>query len=114
MHHFRPFRLGNRFVLGTDHGSLTWLSNFKQPEGQMARWIEKLQEYHFDIVHHPGRKQSNADSLSRLQCHQCGRDSHMVTSTVAAATLSNIPALQQWTLEKLEQEQLNDVAIGFV
>ena len=42
IHHFRPFFLGNKFVLRTDHGSLTWLPNFKQPKGQMARWIEKL------------------------------------------------------------------------
>ena len=55
VHHFCPFLLGNRFLLQTDHGLLTWLSNFKQPEGQVARWIEKLQEYHFDIVHRPGR-----------------------------------------------------------
>ena len=49
--YFRPFLLGQKFTLRTDHGSLTWLSKFKQPEGQLARWIEKLQEYHFDIVH---------------------------------------------------------------
>ena len=30
IHHFCPFLLGNRFVLRTDHGSLTWLANFKQ------------------------------------------------------------------------------------
>ena len=51
--HFRPFLLGNKFTLRTDHGSLTWLSNFRQPEGQLARWIEKLQEYDFSIVHRP-------------------------------------------------------------
>ena len=49
--YFRSFLLGQKFTLRTDHGSLTWLSKFKQPEGQLARWIEKLQEYNFDIVH---------------------------------------------------------------
>ena len=28
IHHFRPFLLGNKFVLRTDHGTLTWLANF--------------------------------------------------------------------------------------
>ena len=42
VHYFCPFLLGNRFLLQTDHDSLTWLSNFKQPEEQMARWIAKL------------------------------------------------------------------------
>ena len=38
VHHYHPFLLGNRFLLQTDHGLLTWISNFRQ-EGQMARWI---------------------------------------------------------------------------
>ncbi len=49
--HFRPFLLGRKFTRQTDHGSLTWLRNFKEPEGQMARWLEQLQEYDFSIVH---------------------------------------------------------------
>lgn len=28
---------------------LTWLLNFKEPEGQLARWMEILQGYDFDI-----------------------------------------------------------------
>ena len=52
--YFRSFLLGQKFTLWTDHGSLTWLSKFKQPKDQLARWIEKLQEYNFDIVHRLG------------------------------------------------------------
>ena len=43
--HFRPYLLGRQFTLRTDHGSLTWLQSFKEPAGQLARWLEKLQEY---------------------------------------------------------------------
>ena len=71
--HFRPYLLGSRFLLRTDH---TWLWNFKEPEGQIARWLERLQEYDFTVQHRPGKKHSNADALSRLPCHQCGRESH--------------------------------------
>ena len=49
--HFRPYLLGRRFTLRTDHGSLTWLSRFKEPEGQLGRWLGKLQEYDFQICH---------------------------------------------------------------
>ena len=70
--HFRPYLLGRRFLLRTDHGSLTWLSNFKEPEGQLARWLERLQEYDFTIAHRPGKKHQNADSLSLRPCSQCG------------------------------------------
>uniref|UniRef100_A0A3P9JWP4 ribonuclease H n=1 Tax=Oryzias latipes TaxID=8090 RepID=A0A3P9JWP4_ORYLA len=38
--HFRPYLLGTKFRLRTDHASLTWMLNFKQPEGQVARWLE--------------------------------------------------------------------------
>ena len=51
LQHFRPYLLGQHFVLRTDHSSLTWLRNFKEPEGQLARCLEQLEEYTFDIVH---------------------------------------------------------------
>ena len=55
VHHFQQYILGRRFSLRTDHGSLTWLSNFKEPEGQFARWLERLQEYDFSILTSPER-----------------------------------------------------------
>ena len=62
--YFRPYLLGNSFILRTDHSSLTWLYNFKNPEGQLARWLEALQEYHFTIEHRKGRLHGNADAMS--------------------------------------------------
>ncbi len=44
---FRSYLLGREFLLRTNHGSLTWLTNFKEPEGQLARWLERLQEFTF-------------------------------------------------------------------
>ncbi|GFQ83779.1 transposon Ty3-I Gag-Pol polyprotein [Trichonephila clavata] len=46
---FHSYVYGRKFLLRTDHASLTWLLNFKSPEGQIAKWIQKLQEYDFDI-----------------------------------------------------------------
>ena len=66
--HIRPYLLGKSFSLHTDHGSLTWLRNFKEPKGQLARWIT--------IVHRQGRSHGNADALSRRPCSQCGRSDH--------------------------------------
>ena len=36
-----------------------------EPEGQIARWIEQLQEYTFTILHRAGQKHGNADAMSR-------------------------------------------------
>eukprot|EP00731_Ephydatia_muelleri_P000583 Em0001g583a len=70
---FHPYLLGRHFKLRTDHGSLVWLKNFKEPEGQLARWLERIQQYDFTIIHRRGRKHCNADAMSRIPCSQCGR-----------------------------------------
>ena len=56
------------FVIRTDHSDLHWLLNFRHPEGQIARWIESLQQYNFTIEHQPGARHGNADALSRRPC----------------------------------------------
>lgn len=63
--HFRCYLLGKKFLVRTDHSALQWLRTFKEPVGQVARWIEQLAEYNFDIVHRAGKQHANADALSR-------------------------------------------------
>lgn len=45
---------------------------FKNPEGQLARWLEVLSTYDKLIEHRPGAQHQNADALSRIPCKQCG------------------------------------------
>ena len=33
--HFRQYLIGHHFIIRTDHRALTWLRNFKTPEGQL-------------------------------------------------------------------------------
>ena len=40
---------GRSFVLRTDHTALCWLFSFRLPEGQIARWLEHLQQYDFEL-----------------------------------------------------------------
>ncbi|GFU28421.1 retrovirus-related Pol polyprotein from transposon 412 [Trichonephila clavipes] len=42
--------------------------NFRNTEGQVARWIQRLNEYYFDIRHRKGSSHGNADALSRRPC----------------------------------------------
>ena len=65
VNHFRHYLLGQQFLLRTDHGSLRWLFDFKDPRGQVARWLEVLAQYDFVIQHRAGTKHGNADGLSR-------------------------------------------------
>ena len=116
IHHFRQYLLGRRFSLRTDHGSLTWLSNFKEPERQLARWLERLQEYDFSITHRPGRKHQNADSLSRHPCTQCGRASHIEEPKPDAIAVEQYvtAALVQKSSDQLRQLQLDDGPVGLL
>ena len=80
-----------------DYGSLQQLYNFKELEGQMARWLEAIQEFDFDIVHHKGRLNSDADALSRAPCEQCRQEplhhqdyqTSLVATTVIAVQLDD-------------------------
>ena len=56
---------GKSFIIRTDHNALKWLKSFKEPQGQVARWIELLAEFNFVVQHRPGTKHGNADGLSR-------------------------------------------------
>ena len=74
MKYFRHYLVGKRFLLRTDHASLRWLRTFKEPQGQVARWLETLEEYDFELIHRPGSQHTNADALSRGPCDQCKGD----------------------------------------
>ena len=63
---YRHYLLGKRVLVRTDHNSLTWLLNFKEPQGQLARWIEELSQYDLEIQYRKGSKHANADALSRI------------------------------------------------
>lgn len=61
----RPYLEGTKFTVVTDHYSLKWLFNIKEPTGRVARWALRLQQYQFDVVHRPGKNNVVPDALSR-------------------------------------------------
>lgn len=68
---YRYCLLGNLFTVRTDHASLTWLLRFREPKGQLARWIEELSRYKMILKHRAGKGHQNADALSRLTTGVC-------------------------------------------
>ena len=69
---FRHYLLGRHVRIRTDHAALKWVMAFREPEGQVARWLQVLDTYDYEVEHRPGRLHGNADGLSRIPCRQCG------------------------------------------
>lgn len=61
----RPYIEGTKFTVITDHYSLKWLHQIKDPVGRIARWAIRLQQYDFDVIHRPGKNHIVPDALSR-------------------------------------------------
>ncbi|KAJ8391411.1 hypothetical protein AAFF_G00090410 [Aldrovandia affinis] len=66
--HFRYYLCGLPFTIRTDHAALQWLMSFREPEGQVCRWLEKLADFNFTVEHRAGARHTNADALSRRPC----------------------------------------------
>ena len=51
---FHAYLYERKFHLHSNQSVLRWLLNFQYPEGQIARWMENLQQYDYAIEHRPG------------------------------------------------------------
>ena len=66
MTRFRHFLLGRRFTWYTDHRSLVWLYNDKEPNRIATSWLERFLEFDFEVIHLRGVDNILPDCLSRL------------------------------------------------
>src|SRR3978361_115144 len=111
--HFHKYLYGREFLVRTDHAALKWLLEMKNPEGQIARWMEKLQQYHFKVKHRPGRIHNNADALSRRPCKEnCGHCVRVEQREGNAMRRTRIEVDPEWTSEQLRADQLADPDVG--
>ena len=115
--HFEPYLLGRSFKARTDHNALKWLHSFKEPKGQVARWIERLAEFNFTIEHRPGRIHGNADGLSRIHPENCEAESAADLEN-GVLEVSNVNESQRkvewttpWSRSELQLHQHEDPAI---
>ena len=114
---FRQYLLGREFVVRTDHAALQWLMRTPTPIGQQARWLDILGEFHFTVVHRPGRSHQNADSMSRRPCKQCGADAEETETlrlcTVQIANAANVEG-HEWSVEALAEATGTDPVLSVV
>ncbi|GBM95150.1 Transposon Ty3-G Gag-Pol polyprotein, partial [Araneus ventricosus] len=112
--HFHHYLYGRKFLLRIDHASLRWLLNFREPEGQIARWIQRLQEYDFEIQHRKGTSHGNADALSRRPCKESCKHCTNAEKKFGMETDISVKALtteDAWSSSEVQKAQLEDPAI---
>jgi len=64
--HWRHYLHGTQpFTLLTDHDSLKYHKTMPNMSGRLARWIEKMAEFDYQLQHIPGKDNIVADALSR-------------------------------------------------
>ena len=109
---FHPYLYGAEFTIRSDHSALQWLRTLKDPEGQFARWLARLDQYRYKIVHRPGDKHSNADALSRRPCGTACR--HCARREADADNKCRVSSVQPTigSLKDIGQQQKEDSDIG--
>ena len=116
---YRPYLSGAKFYVHTDHGSLSWLMNVKDPTGRLARWALQLQQYDFEILYRPGSSNGNSDALSRRAYPSASIEPLPVTSvcTTANAPVSLpvtpidacVPSIQRLHNLQRQDKDLSDI-----
>ncbi|KAL4378104.1 hypothetical protein GQ457_02G030500 [Hibiscus cannabinus] len=69
---FRPYLIGTKVIVHTDHSAIKYLLAKKDAKPRLIRWILLLQEFDVEIKDRKGTKNQIADHLSRLE----GGDAH--------------------------------------
>ncbi|CAF1082372.1 unnamed protein product [Didymodactylos carnosus] len=105
------------FEVWTDHKSLVWLRNLKDPTSRLARWGMKLDAYDMVIKHRSGAANQNVDTLSRYPVQSEVVASLQTKTLNDALQLSNnakdrLTGINVWdscnVLDNIKEAQRND------
>ena len=69
---FRPYILGSKTIVYTDHAALKYLLSKKEAKPRLIRWVLLLKEFDLEIKDKKGSENSVADHLSRLHTTSSG------------------------------------------
>jgi len=114
---FRHYLLGRKFVIHTDYMSLKWLMSFEELKGQLARWLERFQEFEFEIIHRKDQSYRNVDGLSRRLCEAFGCEyCAKIEKKSAEETQKKVAriVLAEENLEGWRETQRKDPSLSFI
>ena len=96
---FRPYIDGYEFKVVTDHSSLRWLCQMKNPTSRLARWALELQGHKFTVEHRKGALNYRAEALSRMYEGEDGAE----VAAVSWFTDTEDTWYQEWYAKVKEQ-----------
>ena len=86
----------------------------------LARWLAKLQQFHFDIIHRPGAQHGNADGLSRCpqpyanSCEGSSLDSELIPLESGETCMAAFMIAQSKNSKLITTAQKTDSEISIV
>ena len=123
--YFRQYLLGRHFTVRTDHQALKWLFSLKEPKSRIARWIEVLSSYDFEVEYRKGNHHGNADGMSRCPnprdcqcsperlkcgpCKKCEKRTEDMQSTMVFKNADGVRKIQSQTCNTKSQVKLSSV-----
>ena len=100
--------LGQHFFIITDQRALVWIYSLKEPDGMVARWIEKLGKFNFDIKHRAGKKIPHADCLTRINTEDEDQTAFVNAIALDVQQDDTDYSSRSWQLHKLQRVKLRD------
>ena len=88
---FRPYILGSKIIIYTDHAALKYLLSKKEAKPRLIRWVQLLQEFNLEIKYKKGSENLMADHLSRLHISGGGDIGDTYPNEHLLAILSRAP-----------------------
>lgn len=101
---YRPYVDGTRFRVITDHYSLVWLNNLKDPQGRLARWALRVQAFDFELVHRKGKDNIVPDLLSRALP---SKESENTENAICSVEVAENDIKDKWYLKMLKSVREN-------
>ena len=101
--HFHKYLYGATFEVYTDNNPLTYILTTAKLDATGYRWVASLGPYNFSLHYKPGKLNSDADALSRIDWQSVGVQEVKATMDLAQVDRSVIvePSVFQDTVENI-------------